>query len=114
MEKKSKVAIFELIVEGFTVHDADSHVMELPGEIDRYVEPGLRAAFSEAIRKPGDLTGWEDKARALQDDPEFRSGDEANLLLRKNYQALGAFRREDTLECRDDVPEVTEVDFDLV
>jgi predicted TIM-barrel fold metal-dependent hydrolase len=69
--------------------------MELPGEIDRYVEPGLRAAFSEAIRKPGDLTGWEDKARALQDDPEFRSGDEANLLLRKNYQALGAFRRED-------------------
>jgi len=82
-------------VEGFTVHDADSHVMELPGEIDRYVEPGLRAAFSEAIRKPGDLTGWEDKARALQDDPEFRSGDEANLLLRKNYQALGAFRRED-------------------
>ena len=82
-------------VEGFTVHDADSHVMELPGEIDRYVEPGLRAAFSEAIRKPGDLTGWADKARAQHDDPEFRSGDEANLLLRKNYQALGAFRRED-------------------
>lgn len=82
-------------VEGFTVHDADSHVMELPGEIDRYVEPGLRAAFSDAIRKPGDLTGWADKARAQHDDPEFRSGDEANLLLRKNYQALGAFRRED-------------------
>ena len=82
-------------VEGFTVHDADSHVMELPGEIDRYVDPGLRTAFSEAIRKPNDLTGWADKARAQHDDPEFRSGDEANLLLRKNYQALGAFRRQD-------------------
>ena len=82
-------------VEGFTVHDADSHVMELPGEIERYVESGLRAAFSEAIRKPTDLTGWAEKARAQQDDPDFRAGDEANLLLRKNYQALGAFRRED-------------------
>ncbi|MCA6334553.1 MAG: amidohydrolase, partial [Phenylobacterium sp.] len=82
-------------VEGFTVHDADAHVMELPGEIDRYVDPGLRAAFSDAIRKPNDLTGWAEKARAQQDDPNFRAGDEDNLLLRKNYQALGAFRRED-------------------
>lgn len=82
-------------VEGFTVHDADAHVMELPGEIDRYVDPGLRATFSEAIRKPNDLTGWAEKARAQQEDPDFRAGDEDNLLLRKNYQALGAFRRED-------------------
>ncbi|MFM1959721.1 MAG: hypothetical protein RL588_1238 [Pseudomonadota bacterium] len=82
-------------VEGFTVHDADAHVMELPGEIDRYVDPGLRAAFSEAIRKPNDLMGWAEKVRAQQEDPDFRAGDEDNLLLRKNYQALGAFRRED-------------------
>ena len=27
-------------VEGQTVHDADSHVMELPGQLDTYVEPG--------------------------------------------------------------------------
>ncbi|MCA6238598.1 MAG: amidohydrolase, partial [Phenylobacterium sp.] len=66
-------------VEGFTVHDADAHVMELPGEIDRYVDPGLRAAFSDAIRKPNDLTGWAEKARAQQDDPDFRAGDEDNL-----------------------------------
>lgn len=82
-------------VEGFTVHDADAHVMELPGEIERYVEPRLRAEFAEAVRKPNDLSGWAEKARAQQADPEFRAGDEANLLLRKNHQALGAFRRED-------------------
>lgn len=82
-------------VEGFTVHDADAHVMELPGEIDRYVEPRLRAEFTEAVRKPNDLSGWAEKARSQQADPEFRAGDEANLLLRKNHQALGAFRRED-------------------
>ncbi|MFM8376397.1 MAG: amidohydrolase family protein [Phenylobacterium sp.] len=82
-------------VEGFTVHDADAHVMELPGEIERYVEPRLRAEFTEAVRKPNDLSGWAEKARAQQADPEFRAGDEANLLLRKNHQALGAFRRED-------------------
>jgi predicted TIM-barrel fold metal-dependent hydrolase len=31
----------------------------------------------------------------MHEDPAFRAGDADNLLLRKNYQALGAFRRED-------------------
>ena len=82
-------------VEGQTVHDADSHIMEMPGTIDTYVEPRLRAAFTEKTTKSALLTGWSDKARALQEVPEFRAGDEANLLLRKNYQALGAFRNQD-------------------
>lgn len=82
-------------VEGQTIHDADSHVMELPGQINAYVEPGLRALFAEKTAKKNDPAEWVPKAQALQDDPEFRAGDEANLLLRKNYQALGAFRNQD-------------------
>lgn len=82
-------------VEGQTVHDADSHVMELPGAILSYVDPGLREAFAEKTAKRTALADWADKARRLHDDPEFRAGDEANLLLRKNYQALGAFRNAD-------------------
>ena len=34
-------------------------------------------------------------ANKQHDDPEFRAGAEANILLRKNYEALGAFRSED-------------------
>ncbi len=81
-------------VEGRTVHDADSHVMELPGTIDGYLEARYRDAFAERTRKAEDLD-WVAKVRALQADPAFRAGDEANLLLRKNHQALGAFLKHD-------------------
>jgi predicted TIM-barrel fold metal-dependent hydrolase len=77
-------------VMGQTVHDADSHVMELPGTIERYADPAWREALAARIRKKAD-DGWVEKARALQRDPEFRAGQAENLLLRKNYQALGAF-----------------------
>ena len=82
-------------VEGFTVHDADSHVMELPGTIDGYLEAKYRKAFAERTAKPGVDLSWADKARAQQAEPDFRAGDEANLLLRKNYQALGSFLKDD-------------------
>lgn len=82
-------------VEGRTIHDADSHVMELPGTIDAYLDPRHRQAFAERTTKPGADLSWVDKARALQAEPEFRAGDEANLLLRKNYQALGSFLKDD-------------------
>jgi predicted TIM-barrel fold metal-dependent hydrolase len=82
-------------VEGQTIHDADSHVMELPGTINPYIDPKFRARFVELAGAKAILPEWSAKIQALQDDPEFRAGDEANLLLRKNYQALGAFRAED-------------------
>lgn len=76
-------------VEGQTVHDADAHVMELPGTIERYIDPKYRDALAAKLRKKDD--GFGDEARALQADPEFRAGADEALLLRKNYQALGAF-----------------------
>ncbi|CAN5381305.1 amidohydrolase family protein [soil metagenome] len=82
-------------VEGQTIHDADSHVMELPGAIIPYVEARHREDFAAKTVKKNALVEWTAKAQALHDDPEFRAGDEANLLLRKNYQAIGSFRNED-------------------
>lgn len=32
-------------VENETIHDADSHVMELPGTINRYIDPAFRERF---------------------------------------------------------------------
>ena len=82
-------------VEGQTIHDADSHVMELPGAILPYVEAGLREDFAAKTAKKNTLVEWSAKAQALHDDPGFRAGDEANLLLRKNFQAMGSFRNTD-------------------
>ncbi|HEX7885941.1 MAG TPA: amidohydrolase family protein [Phenylobacterium sp.] len=82
-------------VEGQTVHDADSHVMELPDSIAPYVDPAFRQRFVELTSARAIVLDGAREAEAQQDDPEFRAGDEANLLLRKNYQALGAFRARD-------------------
>ena len=81
-------------VEGQTVHDADSHVMELPGTIERYIAPAYRDKLTAWLRwKEG--ADWAHAARGKQTDPEFRAGAEANLLLRKNYEAMGAFTNTD-------------------
>src|SRR4051812_25554385 len=82
-------------VEGQTIHDADSHVMELPGTINRYLAPQFRAAFAEKTGRGDESPHWSQQAQAQHEDPEFVAGAEANILLRKNYQALGAFRAED-------------------
>jgi hypothetical protein len=34
-------------VEGQTIHDADSHIMELPGALNSFIDPNYRAAFIE-------------------------------------------------------------------
>ena len=78
-------------VEGQTVHDADSHIMELPGTINRYIDPQFRDAFVDKTGRKDVLPEWFAKAAEKQTDPEFRAGAEANILLRKNYEALGAF-----------------------
>lgn len=84
-------------VENRIVHDADSHLMELTDCLDDFFDPKFRARYDELPK----LKAWPrdgklvTKSRALHDDPEFRAGADTNILLRKNYEALGAFRRED-------------------
>ena len=82
-------------VEGQTIHDADSHIMELPGAINPYIDPKFRDAFVEKTsfvdKNPERFT----KAVADHSDPDFRAGAAENIMLRRNHQALGAFRSED-------------------
>jgi predicted TIM-barrel fold metal-dependent hydrolase len=82
-------------VEGQTVHDADSHIMELPGTINRYLDPKFRDDFVAKTGRKDVLPEWFAKAAEKARDPEFRAGAEANILLRKNYEALGAFDASD-------------------
>jgi len=84
-------------VENRIVHDADSHLMELPNCLDEFFDPKFRAAYDALpkLKKNARDAKWVKDAQALHDNAEFRSGANENILLRKNYQALGSFRRED-------------------
>ncbi len=82
-------------VENQTVHDADSHIMEVPGMVAGYLEKKYLTAFNEKNRSSPQQLEWARQAQALHDDAEFRAGDDDNILLRKNHHALGSFRKED-------------------
>jgi predicted TIM-barrel fold metal-dependent hydrolase len=84
-------------VEGRIIHDADSHLMELGDCLDPYfTRPMLERYHALPIYQHKIGNGvWAKKAREQHDDPAFRAGEEANILLRKNYQALGAFLPQD-------------------
>lgn len=85
------------------IHDADSHLMELDDCLDPYFERRLLARFHDlpayrAVVARGLRPGRTPQAHA---DPTFRAGVAANLLLRKNFEAHGAFLRADRPEALD-------------
>jgi hypothetical protein len=63
------------------IHDADSHLMELDGCLDEWIDPKFRDAFHALPIYQWKLTpaGWADPFRRKHDDPEFRAGDAENL-----------------------------------
>ena len=83
--------------QGRLIHDADSHLMELDACLDDWFDPKLLPAFHDLpiYRKKLTPKNWAQPFRQMHEDPNFRAGDAENLLLRKNYQALGSFRRAD-------------------
>jgi len=87
------------------VHDADSHLMELADCLDPFMDAGTRAQY-DALPKvkawPRDGK-WVTEARAKQSDAAFRQGAAENILLRKNYEALGAFTKQDRPRALDEL-----------
>jgi uncharacterized protein len=84
-------------VQDRTIHDADAHVMEVPGFLDDFVEARFRPALQEACLFERRKGFWE-SLPALEremDDAEWRAQDETQIMLRKNWSALGAFRKQD-------------------
>jgi predicted TIM-barrel fold metal-dependent hydrolase len=83
-------------VENQIVHDADSHLMELPNVLDDYIEARFKPAYLGLDKVTGSaMARWALDVARQQQDPEFRAGAAENILLRKNYQAMGAFTRAD-------------------
>jgi predicted TIM-barrel fold metal-dependent hydrolase len=83
--------------EGRLMHDADSHLMELPGCLDPYFQPTLLSRFHALPAYQAKLKAmdWAEQARAKQQEAAFRQDARDAIMLRKNYEALGAFVKED-------------------
>lgn len=83
--------------EGRVFHDADSHVMETPEWLLPFADPALRPRLRPLVLtgvRPGEESFIEDIRRS-HGDPVVRAAAEAEIMLRKNWSALGSFVRED-------------------
>lgn len=80
-------------VEGRIIHDADSHLMELADCLDPYFEKRLLARYHDlpGYKVRAKRNAKSEQAQAAQRDATFRAGVDANIMLRKNYEAHGAF-----------------------
>ncbi len=76
-------------VEGRTIHDADSHVVEAPDFLDNYVEAAWREKVREAkfYGKYGSLIITTEELRQRHDDPGYRAERAQKIMTRKNYNA---------------------------
>jgi predicted TIM-barrel fold metal-dependent hydrolase len=77
--------------------------MELPGYLDSYVEAKFKPlmdADSSFERRPN-FRSTVPGILSRQDDPAWRAGDATQIMLRKNWDAPGAFRREDRAKALD-------------
>lgn len=90
-------------VEGRTIHDADSHVVEAPDFLDNYVEAAWREKVDEArfYGRYGSLVITTEGLRQRHDDPVFRSERAQKIMTRKNFNALGSWRGADRAEALD-------------
>lgn len=84
-------------IEGRLVHDADSHLMEMLDCLDPYLESGLRERYHAlpAYREKIKRREYLEAARQRHADPTFRADADDNIMLRKNFDAKGAFLPED-------------------
>jgi predicted TIM-barrel fold metal-dependent hydrolase len=84
-------------VEGRVVHDADSHVMETPDWLIHHADPAVREVMGPlflASVRPGEEQHIEEMRRRHR-DPAEKAAAGAEIMLRKNWRALGSFVRED-------------------
>ena len=89
------------------VHDADSHTMELPDWFTEFGTDKVKKAFSARFAGSIDLQGLP----TLHKSTEYRSRNEAEIMSRKNYQALGTFIGDDRSEAVDHIGVATQLVF---
>ena len=86
-------------VENQTIHDADSHVMEMPTTITEYMSKDTQAKFEPYIRHKD--PAWIDEIVGLHDDANYMADAEAEIMTRRGHHSLGAFRNNDRVKTLD-------------
>src|SRR5262245_22482936 len=79
------------------VHDADSHVVETPEFFHPYADPAVRDRLKPvyvSTVKPGE-EHFIDKLRRKHADPTDRAAADEEIMLRKNWSAMGSFINSD-------------------
>ncbi|MDH4147497.1 MAG: amidohydrolase [Acidimicrobiia bacterium] len=90
---------------GRVYHDADAHLMELADFLAEHAPTKWRdrmprLGVSAGIGGDHEPVDWAAKTCPLHLDPEYRAN-EAEVLLRKNYLAVGSFEREHRAQALD-------------
>ena len=90
---------------GRTYHDADSHIMELPDFLAAHAEPAFRdrmprLGISAIGEQAGSSPDWKAKTCPLHTSDDYRA-DESQLMVRKNYYAVGSFERDHRAQALD-------------
>jgi predicted TIM-barrel fold metal-dependent hydrolase len=76
---------------GRVIHDADAHIMEMPGFLEEHLEAKYRGRVGDAVLFPR-RDGFHSRLKEAHDGRDF---DESQIMLAKNWAALGSSARQD-------------------
>jgi predicted TIM-barrel fold metal-dependent hydrolase len=79
---------------GRVIHDADAHIMEVPGFLERHLEAKYRAIVTDAVLFPR-REGFHSHLTDIHRGEAPVAFDDSEIMLRKNWDALGSFRKHD-------------------
>ncbi|MDG2114648.1 MAG: amidohydrolase family protein [Actinomycetota bacterium] len=90
-------------IEDRLIHDADAHTMEPPEWLDEFASAQVveYATSHFSIGDNAPVFAEIERSRELHTQTEFRSSAEAEVMLRKNYRAHGAWDPTDRSEALD-------------
>jgi predicted TIM-barrel fold metal-dependent hydrolase len=80
---------------GRVIHDADAHIMEVPGFLAGHLEAKFRDVITDDVLFPRDRGRGLHKLMKSDAGAGDRDQDEQQIMLRKNWDALGSFTKED-------------------
>lgn len=80
---------------GRVIHDADAHIMEVPGFLTDHLEAKYRATITDQVLFPADRGRGLHKLMDKNAGKDAETVDETQIMLRKNWDALGSYTRAD-------------------
>jgi predicted TIM-barrel fold metal-dependent hydrolase len=80
---------------GRVIHDADAHIMEVPGFLTDHLEAKYRATITDQVLFPADRGRGLHKLMDENARNNAETVDETQIMLRKNWDALGSYTRAD-------------------